>query len=161
MGWKEKNSVKRIFNAFKRSKDKIYTEDVEALKCLNEYIENDNRTVTNDNLLFAKLLCVYLRIYVLHYKDVKSAIRKANDELQMSLPAQIELLKVALNQMEIESYLTGIGINLNNINEQPEIINEHQSQIVQKLKTQWSVENVEKSFYATANDLLKDVNNYK
>jgi len=161
MAWKETNAIRRIYNVFKRSKDKIYTEDIEALKLINEKIENDAKISVNDNLLYAKLLCVYLRLYVLEYGNIKTAIRKANDEMQMPISGQIELLKIALNQKEIHSYLSGLGIKLNNINDQPEIISDNQKNIIEKLKSQWSFENVEKSFYNTANDLLKDVNNYK
>lgn len=161
MAWKETNAIRRIYNVFKRSKDKIYTEDIEALKLINEKIENETKISVNDNLLYAKLLCAYLRLYVLEYGNIKTAIRKANDEMQMPISGQIELLKIALNQKEIHSYLSGLGIKLNNINDQPEIISDNQKNIIEKLKSQWSFENVEKSFYNTANDLLKDVNNYK
>ena len=33
--------------------------------------------------------------------------------------------------------------------------------MIKKLETNWSFENVNKSFYNTANDLLKDLTNYK
>lgn len=162
MSWKETNAVKRIYNAFKRSKDKIYSEDVEALKIVNETIENNTKLMVNDNLLYAKLLCTHLRLCVSHYGNIKTAIRKANNELQMTLPAQIELLKIALNNADLESYLKSINFDtlkqeLTNADE----FKGHEKELIEKLKTNWSFENVEKSFYNTANTFLKDIDNYK
>lgn len=45
MSWITENAMKRVFNAFKRSKDKIYKEDIEALKVLNEELLNNQKSM--------------------------------------------------------------------------------------------------------------------
>lgn len=141
MSWTEKRNVTKIFNAFKRNKERIYKEDIEALKKLDEFINESSKTLTKDNLLYAKLLCVFLRQNIHHYKDVKFAIKELKFQLQIPLDRQIELLTYDLNLIELQKQET------------PEAV-------LDKLKKPWSKEVVEKSFYNSANDLLKEIENY-
>lgn len=141
MSWENKRYVAKIFNAFKRNKERIYKEDIEALKNLDEFINESSKTLTKDNLLYAKLLCVFLRQNIHHYKDVKFAIKELKFQLQIPLDRQIELLTYDLNLIELQKQDT------------PE-------KVLDKLKKPWSKEVVEKSFYNSANDLLKEIENY-
>jgi len=141
MSWEKKRNVTKIFHAFKRNKDRIYKEDIEALKNIDEFIDEYSKSTAKENLLYAKLLCVYLRQNVHYYKDVKIAIRELKFQFSMSLDRQIELLTYDMNLVEISKQET------------PEAI-------LEKLDNPWSKENVEKSFYNSANDLLKEVENY-
>ena len=43
MSWTEQNAFKRIYNVFKRNKNNIYSEDIDALKLLNTALENKNK----------------------------------------------------------------------------------------------------------------------
>lgn len=141
MSWEHKRHVTKIFNAFKRNKERIYKEDIEALKNLDEFINESSKTLTKDNLLYAKLLCVFLRQNIHHYKDVKFAIKELKFQLNIPLDRQIELLTYDLNLIELQNQDT------------PE-------KVLDKLKKPWSKEVVEKSFYNSANDLLKEIENY-
>ena len=141
MSWEQKRYVTKIFNAFKRNKERIYKEDIEALKNLDEFINESSKTLTKDNLLYAKLLCVFLRQNIHHYKDVKFAIKELKFQLNIPLDRQIELLTYDLNLIELQKQET------------PEAV-------LEKLKKPWSKEVVEKSFYNSANDLLKEIENY-
>lgn len=141
MSWENKRNVAKIFNAFKRNKERIYKEDIEALKNLDEFINESSKTLTKDNLLYAKLLCVFLRQNIHHYKDVKFAIKELKFQLNIPLDRQIELLTYDLNLIELQKQET------------PEAV-------LDKLKKPWSKEVVEKSFYNSANDLLKEIENY-
>jgi cupin superfamily acireductone dioxygenase involved in methionine salvage len=141
MSWEQKRYVTKIFNAFKRNKERIYKEDIEALKNLDEFINESSKTLTKDNLLYAKLLCVFLRQNIHHYKDVKFAIKELKFQLNIPLDRQIELLTYDLNLIELQKQET------------PEAV-------LDKLKKPWSKEVVEKSFYNSANDLLKEIENY-
>ena len=38
MSWELKRNVTKIFNAFKRNKERIYKEDIDALKNIDEFI---------------------------------------------------------------------------------------------------------------------------
>lgn len=162
MAWKETNAIRRIYNVFKRSKDKIYKEDIEALKLINDKIECENNISVNDNILYAKLLCLIIRHDVMHYGNIKMAIKKANDNLTMPLSAHIELLKINLNQNDLNQYLESIGFDYNNLNEtQISEIDKKENGIIEKLKNNWTYQNVEKSFYNTANEFLLNIENYK
>jgi hypothetical protein len=63
MSWQTQNALKGT--VFKRSKERnvpIYDNDIEAIKTLNTAIENASKSQVNDNLLFAKLLAILIRI---------------------------------------------------------------------------------------------------
>ena len=141
MSWEHKRYVTKIFNAFKRNKERIYKEDIEALKNIDEFINESSKVMTKDNLLYAKLLCVFLRQNIQYYKDVKFAIKELKFQLQIPLDRQIELLTYDLNLIELQKQET------------PEAV-------LEKLNKPWSKEVVEKSFYNSANDLLKEIENY-
>lgn len=141
MSWELKRNVTKIFNAFKRNKERIYKEDIEALKNLDEFINESSKQLTKDNLLYAKILCVFLRQNIHHYKDVKFAIKELKFQLNIPLDRQIELLTYDLNLIELQKQKT------------PEAV-------LDKLKKPWNKEVVEKSFYNSANDLLKEIENY-
>jgi CRISPR/Cas system CSM-associated protein Csm2 small subunit len=141
MSWEQKRYVTKIFNAFKRNKERIYKEDIEALKNLDEFINESSKNLTKDNLIYAKLLCVFLRQNVHHYKDIKLAIKELKFQLNIPLDRQIELLTYDLNLIELQKL-------------------ESAEQVFEKMDNAWSKEQVEKSFYNSANDLLKEIENY-
>jgi hypothetical protein len=164
MSWKTENAIKRIFNAFKRSKDKIYTEDIEALKLLNTELNNDLKKTVVDNILFAKLLC-YIIDRNLHCNgDIKESIRVASDILKEPLDVRINMMQINLNNKELDNYLIYLGIKEQVFKsdeiENNKIISENQNELAKKMQTNWTYEKVSKSFYNTANDLIKDINNY-
>jgi hypothetical protein len=141
MSWQNKKHITRIFNAFKRNKERIYKEDIEALKSLDELISKESEQTTKDNLIYAKLFCVFLRQNVHHYKDIKFAIKELKFQLNIPLDRQIELLTYDLNLIELQKL-------------------ESAEQVFEKMDNAWSKEQVEKSFYNSANDLLKEIENY-
>ena len=141
MSWEQKRYVTKIFNAFKRNKERIYKEDIEALKNLDEFINESSKNLTKDNLIYAKLLCVFLRQNIHYYKDIKFAIKELKFQLNIPLDRQIELLTYDLNL-----------ISLQNETDTKEVF--------KKMDNAWSKEQVEKSFYNSANDILKEIENY-
>jgi hypothetical protein len=141
MSWENKRYITKIYNAFKRNKERIYKEDIEALKSLDELISKESEQTTKDNLIYAKLLCVFLRQNVHHYKDIKFAIKELKFQLNIPLDKQIELLTYDLNLIELQKL-------------------ESAEQVFEKMDNAWSKEQVEKSFYNSANDLLKEIENY-
>jgi len=166
MSWITDNAVKRIFNAFKRSKEKIYKEDIEALKLLNQELLDSQKKYVNDNILYAKLLCCVLKNNLDNYGNMKTAISKAKDILNFPLSHHIEFLRCTLNEIDDKEFITSLGINLENYTDSQDeeinkILTENQKEIVLKLSKFWNYEKVEKSFYNSANEFLKDINNYK
>jgi hypothetical protein len=165
MSWIIQNSVNRIFNAFKRNKNNIYKEDIEALKLINEALLECEKTLVNDNILFAKLLSVQLRQNIIYFKDIGLAIKAVQRDLRNTVEFNINLLTLDLNNYELENYFKSIGIEKYNTLEEWEknkqIISDNQQEISKKVLKSWSVEDVEKSFYKSVNQIIKDIENYK
>ena len=141
MSWTTKKHITKIFNAFKRNKERIYKEDIEALKELDEIVNQSSKQLTKDNLIYAKLLCVFLRQNIHYYKDVKLALKQLQFQLKTPLDTQIEMLTIDLNMVDLQNQETD-------------------KQLLNKLLNSWNKEQVEKSFYNSANDLLKEIENY-
>lgn len=161
MSWKDKNNIKRIFNTFKRVKTKIFQEDLDALKELNETIDLSAKKTSIDNILYSKVLCVLIRLNLEYYGDIKLAIKKANDELKQPIDFHLQFLEKSLNNIDLINYFKSIGIDFESYKDQPDILANNQKEIIEKLKFSWSKENVEKAFYNTAESFLKDIENYK
>jgi len=162
MSWQLNNSLKRVFNAFKRNKKGIYSEDIEALKLINEAIENVNKEHVNDNLLYAKLLCVILKQNVGYYGDIQTAIKKISDDLKQPLNYHLQFLKIELNNVQIHDYLKSINVDTNffSTKDNSGVIKANEKEIIEAINKSWDIESVEKSFYNTANTFLKETNNY-
>jgi hypothetical protein len=169
MSWTEQNAFKRIYNVFKRNKNNIYSEDIEALKLLNTALENKNKQFVTQNLLYAKLLAIQLNQNLMYYGSIEEAIKKIKSDLSLSLNYNLIYLQKNLNNTELINYFNSIGVNTSNPNlltdEQKQndknIISDKQKEIIEQLKKNWDFELVEKSFVKTANELLKDVNYYE
>jgi len=163
MSWQEQNAIKRIFNAFKRTKKQIYNEDIQALELINESLNEYKKAYVNDNLLFAKLLCVILKQNVSYYQDIQSSIKKINDDLKQPLNYHLQFLKKELNNIQINDYLKSINVDTNFFSNKDNsgVIKANEKEIIEAINKSWDLNSVEKSFYNTANTFLKDVNNYQ
>jgi nitric oxide reductase activation protein len=169
MSWTEQNAFKRIYNVFKRNKNNIYSEDIEALKLLNTALENKNKEFVTQNLLYAKLLAIHLNQNLMYYGSIEEAIKKIKYDLSLSLNYNLIYLQKNLNNTELTNYFNSIGVNISNphllnetqIENDKNIISDKQKEIIEQLKKNWDFELVEKSFIKTANELLKDVNYYE
>lgn len=165
MSWKEDNAIKRIYNVFKRSK--VYQEDINALKIISNSIDEQDKSIANDNLLFAKLLSIQLRQNLEHYGSMEVALKKIDDDLKRPLNYHSQILHTTFNHVEFDTYLKSIGINVNFVHSKSdaknndEIIIKQQNEISKKFIKDWSFEQVEKSFYKTANEIIKNINYYE
>lgn len=170
MAWKEQNALKKIVSFFERSKARnvpIYDKDIEAIKTLNTALENNSKAYVNDNILFAKLLVYVLDRNVHHNGDIKASIKIVADILKEPLDYHLQMFQYNLNQKGIDNYLQSIGLNLDHLDHSKEkqetndkILKENQKEIIEKMKTNWTYENVSKSFYNTANEFLQETDNY-
>ena len=164
MSWKSDNSVKRIFNTFKRLKSQIFNQDIEALKQLNDELNYTQKSYVVDNLLFAKILCYVINQNLHGCSDIKAAISQTNGILKEPLNYHLEVLKTNLNSNTIQNYLLSLGLDLDHLNHRENnnetILKSNQIEMIETIKKQYSFESIEKSFYNTANDLLKETENY-
>jgi hypothetical protein len=157
MSWQEQNALKRIFNVFKRNKTNVYQEDINALKTLNESLEAYQKQFVNDNKLFAKLLSIQIMQNVRYCGSIETALKLLKDDLKKPIEYNLEILKTELNNTEVNNYLKSIQEISNN----ETIIFNNQKEIIDKILKSWSLENIEKSFYNTANEIIKNIDFYK
>ena len=162
MSWKDNKAIERIFNTFKRNNKFIYEQDVNALKQLKESIELSEKLYAEDNKLYLKLLIVVLKMNLDYYGNIKTAIKETDNFLKLPVEKHIFVLQRALNVNDNLQFLKSKGIDFDNLNkDETETLKANEKEIIEKLMSSWSLENVEKSIYKTANDFLKDVDNYK
>jgi len=164
LSWATENAFKRIVNVFKRSKEKVYKEDIEALQLLNDEFVNNQKNYVNDNVLFAKLLNYALRNELKHQGSMKMAIKSIDSILKTPIAHHTEFLRLELNHKDFLEYVESLGIETDHLNHKENnndlILTENQKEVQDKLTKFWNYDKVEKSFYNTANEFLKDVNNY-
>ena len=164
MSWITENAMKRVFNVFKRAKERktpIWDNDIESLKLLNDTLVEAEKRYVIDNILFLKLVCICLKERSEHYSDIKMAVRSLDSDLKTTLPDAIEMLRISLNHTDRINYLKEIGIDFDSHANQDDILKANQKDFIKKLMTNWSFEKVENSLYNSTNDFLKDLNNYQ
>ena len=170
MSWQNQNALKRVFNVYKRFKEqngKIWDNDIEALKTINTALENGSKSYVNDNLLFAKLLVYVLDRNVHNNGDIKASIKIVADILKEPLDYHLQMFQSNLNNKGIDNYLQSLGLNLDHLDHSKErkeandkILEKYGSEITRKLQSNWTYQNVSKSFYNTANEFLQETDNY-
>jgi hypothetical protein len=167
MSWKNQNALKKIVSVLKRSKERnvpIYDNDIEAIKTLNTAIENISKSNVVDNLLFAKLLCYVIDRNLHNNGDIKASIKIAADILKEPLDFHIQMLHKNINDKELDNYFISLGIKEQKLKADEvsnnKVLKENEKEYLEKLKTNWSYDNVVKSFYNTANDFIKETDNY-
>jgi hypothetical protein len=168
MSWQIENAKKRVFNVFKRNKDKIYNEDIEALKTINTELELKRDKYVNDNLLYAKLLAILLTTELRYTKDIKASIKEIGSDLSKPLDFHLDFLRMNLNDIDLESHLNYLGlldfdfwdVTQETKQKKNKIINSIEPKMIDKIKHNWTLENVKKSFYNTANQFLQETDNY-
>ncbi len=168
MSWKEDNALDKILNVFKRFKEQkgnIYNNDIEALRTLKEASVNRSETHVNDNILFAKLLAMQLRQEIDYFGDVQMAIKSISANLGEPMGYHIEKLRMQINNTADINHFKSIGIDISvdtkaAREEHKSILESEQKGFFDKIANYWNYEKVSSSFYNTANDLLKDLNNY-
>jgi hypothetical protein len=157
-------------SVFKRSKERnvpIYDNDIEAIKTLNAALEIKSQAYVNDNKLFAKLLVYVLDRNVHNNGDIKASIKIVADILKEPLDYHLQMFQSNLNQKGIDNYLQSLGFNLDHLDHSKEkqdtnnkILVKYGNEIIEKLQSNWTYENVSKSFYNTANEFLQETDNY-
>jgi hypothetical protein len=170
MSWETDNAIKRVFNVFKRFKEqkgKLWDNDIEALKTINLELEYNTKKQSVDNVLFLKLLTIQMKLELDYFKDINFAKKNIAKALKLPLSHHLELLRLSLNEIEFDNYLK--SINMSNdfyANKETEakddiIFNEKRNEIIENAKKLWVIEKIESSIYNTANEFIKDIENYK
>jgi hypothetical protein len=82
--------------------------DAEALNSVIEFVNESNKHVTQDNLLFAKMYAYVLKEFTNHYNDVNFASQMINKEILLK-DLDLTALKETLQTLEIETFYKSKG----------------------------------------------------
>lgn len=106
---KTKEAVSRLSYTIAKGNKPNETDKV-ALNALIKFINNSDKEVVQENLLFAKLYTIVLSDFLLNYKDIDFANKQLNKELSTPLEYQIQILQQRLKTFEVENYFKSKGI---------------------------------------------------
>jgi hypothetical protein len=168
MSWKSNGALKRLGNTFKRLYEKklVYKEDFEALKTLQEEINNLTEQRITEQTLFAKVVCVNLRAYLVRFGNIKEAIKWVQMDLNIHLVSHVQELTNELNLQDLQNLMKQKGINFELVTSIEEkennlkVIKEHEKEFVNKILEPYKYESVKKSFEKTINEFIINPENY-
>lgn len=168
MSWKSNGAFTRLGNTFKRLYEKklVFKEDFEALKTLQEEINNLTEQRITEQTLFAKVVCANMYFSLIRYGNIKDSIKEVQRDLDIDLSAHLEQLTIELNTQSLQSLMKQKGItfelveNLETKNRNLELIKKHEKEFVNKISERWEYDNVKKSFEKTINEFITNPNNY-
>jgi hypothetical protein len=169
MSWKVENAIKKVFGCFSRNKKTIYDNEIEALKIIVDEINNHNKALIHNNEIYAKLLSMHILSEDRKYKSIDFAITQINKDLKYSLSYHIGILSTHIISGEFVQYLQTLKIEATEEEQstiegleklEQKFFKQHEKGILDKLKTAYSHKEIQNKCYLTANDFLKDVENY-
>jgi len=112
MSWKSNGAFTRLGNTFKRLHDKklVYKEDFEALKTLQETINELTELRVKEHTLFAKVVCANMFFSLLRHGNIKDSIKEVQRDLDIDLSAHLENLTNELNIQTLKKQMESKGI---------------------------------------------------
>ena len=152
--------------------------DANALNQIKELLNQKDEVMNySSEKLFAKLYCLVLTDYLIHYRNIQTASAMLNQRLSKTLPEYVNDLKSQLNCIEIDTFFKNKGIKdwLYDVRpkmqgwEKAEIIRANklvyadklnQEEFLEIIKEQWTTEEVQGELQRKINDaifVLKDV----
>lgn len=168
MSWKSNNAFKRLANTFKRLHEKklVYKEDFEALKTLQEIINELVEIRVKEHTLFAKIVAVNLYFGLIRYGNIKQSIKLVQSDLNISLESHISNLMQELNNQDLQKLMESKGIKFDLVQgkenrlKNNEIIKNNEKEFSNKIFNEWQFEEVKKSFEKTINEFISNPENY-
>jgi len=162
-------SIKRLRYTFV-NKNKPNDKDIEALNELLMVLERSHASKIEDNIIYAKILCLHIKDrYLNSNQDINETLKFLSKDLKESLDFHIETLANKIISTQIVNYVKTLTIDvpdseLNNpialANIENQFWDVHQKNILNEIIFSNSSENVKKNFFITANEILNN-ENYK
>jgi len=170
MRWKVENAIKKVYACFSRNKKTVYESEIDAFKIMVDEINNHNKALVHNNEVYAKLLAMHIKNEYRRYRDVNFTIKKINDDLKYSLGFHLSELSNCIISLEFVQYLQTLEVEATEEEQstieglerlEDKFFKHHEKGIFDKIKTSYSKTEIENKFILTANDFLKDVENYQ
>lgn len=168
MSWKSQAAFKRLGNTFKRlyEKKQVYKEDFEALKTLQETINELTELRVTEQTLFAKVVCVNMFFSLLRHGDINQSIKEVQKDLDLPLTLHLERLTSRINTQALQNLMKEKGITFELVesleakNNNLELIKKHEKEFSNKILEKWEFDDVKKSFEKTINEFISNPSNY-
>jgi hypothetical protein len=168
MSWKANGALKRLGNTFKRLYEKklVYKEDFEALKTLQETINELTELRVTEQALFAKIVCANMFFSLLRHGDINASIKEVQNDLDLPLISHLERLTSELNIQTLQNLMKSKGITFELVesleakNNNLELIKKHEKEFSKNILEKWEFEDVKKSFEKTINEFIINPENY-
>ena len=106
---KIQDAVQRLSYTISKGNKPNETDKIALNKVIHDLNANASQTV-QENYLFAKLYALVLSDFIKHYQDVDFANKQINTELSRPIGYHLELLRLQLNQMEMNNFWKSNGI---------------------------------------------------
>lgn len=168
MSWKSNGAFTRLGNTFKRLYEKklVFKEDFEALKTLQEEINNLTEQRITEQTLFAKVVCANMYFSLIRYGNIKDSIKEVQRDLDIDLSSHIEKLTFELNLITLQNLMEKQGVNFELVQDKEseernlQIIKKHEKEFSKKIIERWEYDDVKKSFEKTINEFITNPDNY-
>jgi CHASE3 domain sensor protein len=168
MSWKSQSAFKRLGNTFKRlyEKKQVYKEDFEALKTLQETINELTELRVTEQTLFAKVVCANMFFSLLRHGNINASIKEVQNDLDLPLITHLERLTSEINTQTLQNLMKEKGITFELVesleakNNNLELIKKHEKEFSNKILEKWEFDDVKKSFEKTINEFISNPSNY-
>jgi len=168
MSWKSNGAFTRLGNTFKRLYDKklIFKEDFEALKTLQETINELTELRVREHTLFAKVVCANMYFSLLRHGSIKDSIKEVQTDLDIDLSEHLENLTNEINIQTLKKIMESNGITFELVESKEckernlEIIKNKEREFSDKVLEKWNYDDVKKSFEKTINEFITNPENY-
>ena len=156
-------SIKRLRFTFLKQNKPNQT-DVDALNEVLKAIESYQSKKVDDNRVFAKLLCLYIKeSYHKNNNDINQVLMVLGNELKKPLDIHISMLSNKMTTTQIVNYINGLTIDVPTdefcdlialAKREDEFWNTHQKEILNEILFMNSEQSIKSNFYNTANQIL-------
>jgi hypothetical protein len=147
-----------LFKRFQSPNIKPCKFDFDCLTFLAEWVNRENKSNKQQNILFAKLYCHVFIQEIQHYKDIEFAQKSMNDILELDLYSHYVKFKDRLNDVEFNKYLISIGIDPEKrFFDDSDKLKEAENFF--KKVNQWNIDQVEKSLNAQITESINRFDN--
>lgn len=156
-------SIKRLRFTFSK-KNKPNDTDIEALNIVLKTINDYQQKGVDDNRVFAKLLCLYIKKeYQDGSNDINQTIEILGKDLKMPLEFHIDNLSNKILSTQLINFVATLRVDavenelttIEGIEKvEKRFWTENQNEIMDEIRFMNSKENIRNNFYMTANQIL-------
>jgi len=158
-------SIKRLRFTFGKQ-NKPNETDIVALNTILKSIDDFQKKGIEDNRVFAKILCLYIKDkYYASNQNINESLKFLSQELKLPLDVHIEILASKINSTQLTNYIKTLTIDIpeNEFTDvealakrENQFWDVHQKNILDEIMFYNSPDQVKGNFFMTANQILNN-----